>query len=118
MKIETNKSSFGFLIDNTLEIKETTLKPYGRLEFGKVRSYSSDTIVSYYTYPNTNYTLKGVEEMTDNYRIGVGTDIETEEKWSYTTSFERNQAVNSSYVDTINVAGSYLINNNYKRQKA
>ena len=113
MKIETNKSSFGFLIDNTLEIKETTLKPYGRLEFGKGRSYSSDTIVSYYTaYPNTNYTLKGVEEMTDNYRIGVGTDIETEEKWSYTTSFERNQAVNSSYVDTINVAGSYLINAN------
>ena len=113
MKIETNKSSIGFLIDNTLEIKGTTLKPYGRLEYGKGRSYSSDTIVSYYTaYPNTNYTLKGVEELTDNYRVGIGADIETEGKWSYTTSFERNQAVNSSYAETVNVAGSYLINTN------
>ena len=75
MKVESSKSSFGFLIDNILEIKETTFKPYGRLEIGKGRSYSSDTIVSYYkAYPNTNYTFNGVEELTDNYRIGIGTD--------------------------------------------
>ena len=50
--------------------------------------------------------------MTDNYRVGIGADIETEGKWSYTTSFERNQAINSSYAETVNVAGSYLINTN------
>ena len=33
-------------------------------------------------------------------------------KWSYSTSFERNQVINSIYTDTLNLAGSYLINSN------
>ena len=113
MIIETYKSSFGLLLDNTMEVKGFKLKPYSRLEYGKGRNYSSDTIVSYYTiFPNTNYTSKGEEELTDNYRVGIGTDIETVGKWSYSTSFERNQAINSIYTDTLNLAGSYLINSN------
>ena len=89
MKVETSKSSFGFLINNSYEIDNLKLKPFGRLEYGRVNIYSNDTIVSYYiAYPNTNYTYKGVNEFSDNYRVSVGTDLDIGKNWFYSESFE------------------------------
>jgi len=113
MKIETNKSSFGFLINNSLIIDNYKIKPFGRLEYGKGSVYSNDTIVSYYTaYPDTNYTYKGVNEYSDNYRIGVGADLDIGKNWFYSGSFERNKQIDGGNINTINFAGSYLMKKN------
>ena len=103
MKVETSKSSFGFLINNSYEIDNLKLKPFGRLEYGRGSIYSNDTIVSYYTaYPNTNYTYKGVNEYSDNYRIGVGADLDIGKNWFYSGSFERNEQIDGGNINTIN----------------
>ena len=113
MKVETAKSSFGFLINNSLEMDNYKLKPFGRLEYGKGSVASNDTIVSYYTaYPDTNYTYKGVNEYSDNYRIGVGADLDIGKNWFYSGSFERNEQIDGGNINTINFAGSYLMKKN------
>ena len=113
MKVETAKSSFGFLINNSLEMDNYKLKPFGRLEYGKGSVVSNDTIVSYYTaYPDTNYTYKGVNEYSDNYRIGVGADLDIGKNWFYSGSFERNEQIDGGNINTINFAGSYLMKKN------
>ena len=113
MKVETSKSSFGFLINNSYEIDNLKLKPFGRLEYGRGSIYSNDTIVSYYTaYPNTNYTYKGTNEFSDNYRISIGTDLDIGKNWFYSGSFERNEQIDGGNINTINFAGSYLMKKN------
>ena len=113
MKVETAKSSFGFLINNSLEMDNYKLKPFGRLEYGKGSVVSNDTIVSYYkAYPDTNYTYKGVNEHSDNYRIGVGADLDIGKNWFYSGSFERNEQIDGGNINTINFAGSYLMKKN------
>ena len=113
MKIETNKSSFGFLINNSLKIDNYKIKPFGRLEYGKGSVNSNDTIVSYYTaYPNTNYIYKGVNEYSDNLRISIGADLDIGKKWFYSGSFERNEEIDGGNINTINFAGSYLMKKN------
>ena len=113
MKVETSKSSFGFLINNSYEIDNLKLKPFSRLEYGRGSVYSNDTIVSYYTpYPNTNYTHKGENKLSDNYRVTIGTDLDIGKNWFYSASFERNEEIDSGNTNTINFAGSYLIKPN------
>ena len=113
MKIENSKASFGFIINNSIEKDNFKLKPFGRLEYGKASVYSNDTIVSYYTaYPNTNYTHKGVQELSDNYRVSIGTDLDLGKNWYYTASAERNEEIDGGNLNTINFAGSYIVNKN------
>ena len=113
MKIENSKASFGFIINNSIEKYNYKLKPFGRLEYGKGSVYSNDTIVSYYTaYPNINYTHKGVQELSDNYRVSIGADLDIGKNWYYTASAERSEEIDDGNLNTVNFAGSYIINKN------
>ena len=113
MKIENSKASFGFIINNSIEKDNYKLKPFGRLEYGRGSVYSNDTIVSYFNaYPNTNYTHKGVRELSDNYRVSIGADLDLGKNWYYTASAERNEEIDGGNLNTINFAGSYIINKN------
>ena len=113
MKIENSKSSLGFLINNSYEINNLKFKPFSRFEYGRGSTDSNDTIVSYYkAYPNTNYTNKGENKLSDNYRVTIGTDLDIGKNIFYTASFERNEEIDSGYTNTMNFAGSYLIKPN------
>ena len=113
MKIENSKSSLGFLINNSYEINNLKFKPFSRFEYGRGSTDSNDTIVSYYkAYPNTNYTNKGENKSSDNYRVTIGTDLDIGKNMFYTASFERNEEIDSGYTNTMNLAGSYLIKPN------
>ena len=113
MKIENSKSSLGFLINNSYEINNLKFKPFSRFEYGRGSTNSNDTIVSYYkAYPNTNYTNKGENKLSDNYRVTLGTDLDIGENMFYSASFERNEEIDSGYTNTMNFAGSYLIKPN------
>ena len=84
--------------------------PNGRFEYGKDIIDSSDAVVSYIVYPNTDYTLNIDKEENDNFRIGIGTDIEVDERWLFKADYERNQTENSGYENTISLGVSFQPN--------
>lgn len=74
-KIKTARGSLGILLDDEVKINELTFTPNARLEYGWDITSSSDSVISYITYPNTDYTLALGRKENANFRLGVGTDI-------------------------------------------
>ena len=106
-KIKTARASIGLLVDDEVRIREITFMPNARIEYGKDLIDSSDAIVSYNVYPNTNYTLNINKEETDNFRVGVGADIEVEGGWLFMTDYERNETESSGYENTLSMGMSF-----------
>ena len=111
-KLKTGMVSIGVLLNNTIKFGGFTLKPNGRLEYGADISSSSDAMVSYISDTSTDYTLEVSKEASHNFRAGLGIDVETNGGWRFNAAYERNQAVNSGYTDTISLDASYLLNAN------
>jgi outer membrane autotransporter protein len=113
-QIKTARASIGILVDDEIKIREITFMPNARLEFGRDIIDSSDAVISYIVYPNTNYTLNIDQEEKDNFRLGVGADIEVEGGWLFMTDYETNQRgshlESSSYENTISMGVSFQPN--------
>ena len=106
-KITSAMISLGILVDDEIEISNFKLNRYGRLEYGKDISSSSDATVSYVTVPNTKYILSIDDEESNNIRAAFGTDIETQYKWSYQFDYEVNYRSGSSHLNTFSAAAFY-----------
>lgn len=106
-KITSAMISLGILVDDEIEINNLKLNRYGRLEYGKDISSSSDAMVSYVAVPNTKYILSIDDEESNNIRAAFGTDIETQYKWSYQFDYEVNHRSGSSHLNTFSVAAFY-----------
>ena len=109
-KIKTARASIGLLVDDEVRIREITFMPNARIEYGKDLIDSSDAIVSYNVYPNTNYTLNIDKDETDNFRVGVGADIEVEGGWLFMADYERNQTESSGHENTLSMGISFQPN--------
>ena len=109
-KIKTARASIGLLVNDEVRIREIKFMPNARIEYGKDLIDSSDAIVSYNVYPNTNYTLNINKEETDNFRVGVGADIEVEGGWLFMTDYERNQTESSGHENTLSMGISFQPN--------
>ena len=106
-KITSAMISLGILVDDEIEISNLKLNRYGRLEYGKDISSSSDARVSYVAVPNTKYILSIDDEESNNIRAAIGTDIETQYKWSYQFDYEVNHRSGSSHLNTFSAAAFY-----------
>ena len=106
-KITSAMISLGILVDDEIEISNLKLNRYGRLEYGKDISSSSDATVSYVDLPNTKYILSIDDEESNNIRAAFGTDIETQYKWSYQFDYEVNHRLGSSHLNTFSAAAFY-----------
>ena len=106
-KITSAMISLGILVDDEIEISNFKLNRYGRLEYGKDISSSSDATVSYVNVPNTKYILSIDDEESNNIRAAFGTDIETQYKWSYQFDYEVNYRSGSSHLNTFSAAAFY-----------
>ena len=106
-KITSAMISLGILVDDEIEISNFKLNRYGRLEYGKDISSSSDATVSYVNVPNTKYILSIDDEESNNIRAALGTDIETQYKWSYQFDYEVNYRSGSSHLNTFSAAAFY-----------
>ena len=106
-KITSAMISLGILVDDEIEISNLKLNRYGRLEYGKDISSSSDATVSYVAVPNTKYILSIDDEESNNIRAALGTDIETQYKWSYQFDYEVNYRSGSSHLNTFSAAAFY-----------
>ena len=99
--------SLGILADDEIKFNELNLNTYGRLEYGRDVSSSSNASVSYIALPNTIYSLKVEDEKSSNIRAALGTDIETPSKWFYQLDYELNYRPGSSQMNSFSVSGSY-----------
>ncbi|MDC3262886.1 autotransporter domain-containing protein [Pelagibacterales bacterium] len=106
-KITSAMISLGILVDDEIEIGNLKLNRYGRLEYGKDISSSSDATVSYVAVPNTKYILSIDDEESNNIRAAFGTDIETQYKWSYQFDYEVNYRSGLSHLNTFSAAAFY-----------
>ena len=106
-KITSAMISLGILVDDEIQISNFKLNRYGRLEYGKDISSSSDATVSYVAVPNTKYILSIDDEESNNIRAAFGTDIETQYKWSYQFDYEVNYRSGSSHLNTFSAAAFY-----------
>ena len=111
-KIKTARASVGLLIDDEIKTQNATFIPNARIEYGKDVVDASDAVLSYVVYPNTDYTFKIDREESDNFRMGLGTDILVEGGWILSADFERNQKEGSSYENSINLGASFQPNQN------
>jgi outer membrane autotransporter protein len=111
-KIKTARASVGLLIDDEIQTQNATFMPNARIEYGKDVVDASDAVLSYAVYPNTDYTFKIDREESDNFRMGLGTDILVEGGWILSADFERNQKEGSSYENSINLGASFQPNQN------
>jgi len=109
-KLKTARASIGLLMDDEVKIGEANFMPNARVEYGKDIIDSSDAVVSYNVYPNTDYTLNIDKEENDNFRLGFGADIEVEDGWLYMADYERSQTENSGYENTISLGVSFQPN--------
>ena len=106
-QIKTTRGSIGILVDDEIKFRGITFMPNARLEYGWDIIDSSDAVVSYIAYPNTNYTLIMDKEEKANFRLGVGADIEVGRDWFFMTDYERNETESSGYENTISVGVSF-----------
>ena len=111
-KIKTGMISVGLLADDKIVIKDFKINRYGRLEFGKDISSSSNATVSYIAVPNTKYSLNIDDEESKNIRASLGADIETMSEWSYQLDYEMNHRLDSSHMDTLSAAAYYELDLN------
>ena len=106
------KVSLGFQFNKTIKIGEITLKPNSRLEYSKGITDSSNPILAYNVFPNTEYSLNFDKKETENLRIGFGTDIDINSEWLLSSNFERLQYSNANYETSFNFGTSYQPDNN------
>ena len=99
--------SLGILADDEIKFNDLNLNTYGRLEYGRDVSSSSNASVSYIALPNTIYSLKVEDEKSSNIRAALGTDIETPSDWFYQLDYELNYRPGSSQMNSFSVSGSY-----------
>ena len=109
-KIQTRIASIGIKFDDTIGLKNSTIKPNGKFEYSRDFSPSSDAIFSYISEPDKTYNLSVDTGAFHNLNTNIGFDLITKNNLLITFNYERNQSVGSSHTDTLYFGGSYISN--------
>ena len=110
----TGLANIGMILDNTVKLKNSTIKHNGRLEYIVDFSPSSGAKFSYVSDQSTDYNLTIGNEATHNYRVGYGFDLSTATGWSVILNYERHNANGSGHSDNLYFAAGYVPNTETK----
>jgi hypothetical protein len=110
----TGLANIGMILDNTVKLKNSTIKHNGRLEYIVDFSPSSGAKFSYVSDQSTDYNLTIGNEATHNYRVGYGFDLSTATGWSVIANYERHNANGSGHSDNLYFAAGYVPNTRTK----
>ena len=109
-EIITGLANIGMIVDNTVQLKNSTIKHNGRLEYIADFSPSSDLQFSYVTDQSTKYNYVLGNVATHNYRLGYGIDFSTPSGWSIIVNYERQSTNGSGNSDDLYFAAGFVPN--------
>jgi outer membrane autotransporter protein len=85
-----------------ITINNGTVKPFINLEYSADLSNGSDATMQY-NAGSTSYALNLDKTATNSWKLGLGADIYTKDEWNSSISYERTEAINAGYSDSLAV---------------
>ncbi len=98
--IDSTVLSAGVDADYLIPIKNGNIRPFMKFEYGADVSGSS-TVNMHYNNETTNYQLQLDNKADSNWKFVLGTDMYTKDEWDSSISYERTEAVNAGYSDSL-----------------
>ena len=98
--IDSTVLSAGVDADYVLPIKDGSIRPFMKFEYGADVSGSS-VVNMHYNNQSTNHQLTLNNKADANWRFAVGSDFYTKDEWDGSVSYERTEAINAGYSDSI-----------------
>ena len=89
--IGTIITSVGGAVDNIINYRSGTFKPFLEIDYYADISPSSEQKISYISDGST-YTLKNINSSTHNFKSKLGFDFTTHSGWDITSSYQRTQS--------------------------
>ena len=102
--IESGLASLGVEINNVVKFSNSSLKPFGSLEYGLDFSNSSDAKMNYVSDTSTTYTHTKGAYSNNLITSVIGFEFITEDNLNILTSYKRIQGDESEHTDAINVS--------------
>jgi len=100
--IDSTVLSVGLDVDYLIPIHKGNIRPFMQYEYGADVSGSS-TVVMHYNNEATNYQLELDNKADSNWKFVLGADMYTKDEWGSSISYERTEAVNAGYSDSLAV---------------
>ncbi|WPE18422.1 Ig-like domain-containing protein [Candidatus Thioglobus autotrophicus] len=100
--IDSTVLSAGLDVDYLIPIHKGNIRPFMQYEYGADVSGSS-TVVMHYNNESTNYQLELDNKADSNWKFVLGADMYTKDEWDSSISYERTEAVNAGYSDSLAV---------------
>jgi uncharacterized protein YhjY with autotransporter beta-barrel domain len=105
--IESGLASVGVEINNIIKFSNSSLKPFGSLEYGLDFSNSSDAKMNYVSDSSTKYNHTVGINSNHLITLAVGFEYLLKDNLNILTSYKRTQGNESEHTDTINVSFNY-----------
>jgi len=106
--IGTVITSIGGAVDNIIDLRSGTLKPFLEMDYYADISPSSEQKISYKNDTTTTYKLVNIKSSTHNFNGKLGFDFITDIGWSITSSYQRTQNKGNGYTDGFYFEASYM----------
>jgi len=100
--IDSTVLSAGMDVDYLIPIHKGNIRPFMQFEYGADVSGSS-TVNMHYNNESTNYQLQLDNKADSNWKFVLGADIYTKDEWDSSFSYERTEAVDAGYSDSLAV---------------
>ena len=98
--IDSTVLSAGVDADYITPIDNGNIRPFMKFEYGADVSGSS-VVNMHYNNQSTNYQLTLDNKADSNWKFVVGADLYTKDEWDGSISYERTEAVNAGYSDSV-----------------
>ena len=100
--LKETKVYIGTDMNYLITINNGTVKPFINLEYSADLSNGSDATMQY-NAGSTSYALNLDKTATNSWKLGLGADIYTKDEWNSSISYERTEAINAGYSDSLAV---------------
>ncbi|MBL6984875.1 MAG: autotransporter domain-containing protein, partial [Candidatus Thioglobus sp.] len=100
--IDSTVLSAGVDADYLIPIQNGNIRPFMKFEYGADVSGSS-MVNMHYNNETTNYQLELDNKADSNWKFVLGADLYTKDEWDSSISYERTEAVDAGYSDSLAV---------------
>ena len=108
--IKSLMASLGVLIDQDVNLKNSTVKRRVNLEYGK-EFVSNSKVVTSYVSDSESFEYQADNKNRDIYTAGLGLDFKHDEGLTISTDYERQQIKGHGYINKFTLSTGFLYRN-------